>query len=160
MNAITPGNVGVGGTALGVTIGGGAISGAGSGALDSTGHVDAIAIGNGASAVHVHRRGNARRRQRCGRKRVRYTCNSVRRSPNGLAIMISAPLAGGRCGGGLIQIYPTSNSCSAVQAALIKQGKTLGALQKLPLVETGEGVRNILMPGAGGGCTVVSVRQN
>ena len=47
-----------------------------------------------------------------------------------------------------------------MQAALIKQGKTLGALQKLPLVETGEGVRNILMPGAGGGCTVVSVRQN
>ncbi|MBX9757310.1 MAG: hypothetical protein K2Y29_00930 [Beijerinckiaceae bacterium] len=81
-------------------------------------------------------------------------------APNGVAVMISAPLAGGRCGGGIVQIYPTSNACSAVQAGLIRNGKTLGALQKLPLVETGDGVRTILIPAAGGGCTVVSVRQN
>lgn len=79
-------------------------------------------------------------------------------TPNGLAILISAPLVAGRCGGGVIQIYPTSNSCSVVQAALIKRGKTLGSIEKLPLVETGDGVRNILMPTVGGGCTVVSVR--
>lgn len=80
-------------------------------------------------------------------------------TPNGLAVLLSAPLAGGRCAGGLIQVFPTSNSCSSVQAILIKAGKTLGALQKLPLVQTADGARTVLMPTAGGGCVVVSFRQ-
>jgi hypothetical protein len=44
-----------------------------------------------------------------------------------------------------------------VQASLIKEGRTLGALQALAIVETKGGVRDLLLPTAGGGCVIVAI---
>ena len=78
-------------------------------------------------------------------------------APNGAAVIIAAPIDGSRCEGETVQIYPTTNSCTAVQAALINNGRTLTTLRSLPLLQTKDGNRELLMPTAGGGCVVVSI---
>ena len=78
-------------------------------------------------------------------------------TPNGAAILFAAPLASGKCEGGTVQIYPFGQSCSALQASLIKEGHTIATLRALPVVETKNGYRDVLIPTAGGGCVLVSV---
>ena len=78
-------------------------------------------------------------------------------APNGAAIVLAAPLGTAKCEGETVQIYPTTSSCTAVQATLVKNGRTLTTLQSLPLLETKDGNRNLLMPTAGGGCVIVSI---
>ena len=78
-------------------------------------------------------------------------------APNAAAIIFAAPVGPSRCEGETVQVYPTAQACSIVQANLIKQGRTLATLQALPLVETKTGAREILLPSAGGGCVVVSI---
>lgn len=77
--------------------------------------------------------------------------------PNGAAILFAAPLAGGKCEGSTVQIYPFGQSCSALQASLIKEGRTIATLRALPVVETKLGYRDVLIPTAGGGCVLVSI---
>jgi hypothetical protein len=77
--------------------------------------------------------------------------------PNGAAILFAAPVGPGKCEGGTVQIYPFAQSCSALQASLIKEGRTIAMLRALPVVETKTGYRDVLIPTAGGGCVVVSV---
>ena len=79
-------------------------------------------------------------------------------TPNGAAVILAAPLGGGKCQGQSVQIYPTARSCTAVQASLIQIGKTIGTLENLPLLQLKDGSRNLLMPSAGGGCVVVTVQ--
>jgi hypothetical protein len=77
--------------------------------------------------------------------------------PNGAAVILAAPMNGPKCEGETIQIYPTTNSCTAVQASLIKNGRTLTSLNSLPLLQTKDGSRNLLIPTAGGGCVVIGI---
>jgi hypothetical protein len=78
-------------------------------------------------------------------------------APNAAAVILAAPLGPNRCQGQTVQVYPTAQPCSAVQAALIKEGHTLGMLQALPVVETKNGIRDVLLPSSGGGCVIVAV---
>jgi hypothetical protein len=78
-------------------------------------------------------------------------------APNAAAVLFAAPLGPGKCEGQTVQVYPTAQPCSAVQASLIKEGRTVATLQALPVVETKGGVRNLLLPTAGGGCVIVAV---
>ena len=77
--------------------------------------------------------------------------------PNGTAIIIAAPINSSQCEGESVQVYPTTSSCTAVQASLISNGRTLTSLETLPLIETKDGNRQVLMPTAGGGCVIISV---
>jgi hypothetical protein len=56
-----------------------------------------------------------------------------------------------------VQIYPIAQSCTALQASLIKEGRTVATLQALPVIETKSGSRDVLIPTAGGGCVVLAV---
>jgi len=78
-------------------------------------------------------------------------------TPNGAAILFAAPLGSGKCEGSTVQIYPFAQSCSALQASLIKEGHTIATLRALPVVETKNGYRDVLIPTAGSGCVLVSV---
>ena len=78
-------------------------------------------------------------------------------SPNAAAIVFAAPVGPRKCVGGTVQVYPFGQSCSALQASLIKKGRTIAMLRALPVVETKGGYRDILIPTAGGGCVLVSV---
>jgi hypothetical protein len=80
-----------------------------------------------------------------------------RSAPNALAVLFAAPLGPTRCQGQTVQIYPTSQNCGAVQAVLIKEGRTVGSLQALPLIEVKGGSRDVLIPSAGGGCVIVAI---
>ena len=79
-------------------------------------------------------------------------------APNGAAVIFAAPIGPTACEGGSVQIYPTAQPCSIVQAGLLKNGHTLASIQALPVVETGDGARSVLMPTAGSGCVIVTVR--
>jgi len=72
-------------------------------------------------------------------------------APNGAAVILAAPTGGHKCEGETVQIYPLAQSCSSIQASLIKEGRTVATLRALPVVETKAGVRNVLIPSAGGG---------
>lgn len=78
-------------------------------------------------------------------------------APNGAAVIIAAPLGPGRCEGAVVQVIPSARPCSAVQASLLQAGRTIAMLRGLAVVETRLGVRNLLMPTLGGGCTLVAV---
>jgi len=77
--------------------------------------------------------------------------------PNGAAILFAAQVGGGKCEGSTVQIYPFAQSCGALQASLIKEGRTIATLRALPVVETKNGYRDVLIPTTGGGCVLVSV---
>jgi hypothetical protein len=78
-------------------------------------------------------------------------------APNAAAVILSAPVGPGRCEGTVVQIIPSARSCSVIQASLLKTGRTIAMLQGLAVVQTELGVRNLLLPTAGGGCTLVAV---
>ncbi len=85
--------------------------------------------------------------------------------PNGAAVLVAAPLPGGRCGGTTVQIYATAQSCTSIQALLVQKkksgriGRTAAMLRDLPVVVTADGASNILMPTAGGGCAMIIVQN-
>lgn len=81
-------------------------------------------------------------------------------TPNGLAVLLAAPVGPARCEGQSVQVYPTSQDCLKVQANLLRGGRTVANLGALPVVQSANGRRDILMPTAGNGCVVVSVRLN
>lgn len=78
-------------------------------------------------------------------------------APNAAAVIVAAPDGAAKCHGAMVQIYPVARSCSAIQAELIKEGRTIAVLRALPVVETKAGTRDILIPTSGGGCAVVAV---
>ena len=49
-------------------------------------------------------------------------------APNAAAIIFAAPVGPSRCEGETVQVYPTAQACSIVQANLIKQTRVMGAL--------------------------------
>lgn len=80
-------------------------------------------------------------------------------APNGIAVIFAAPLSGDKCEGGTVQVIPTAQPCSTVQARLINVGRTIGMLQAMAVVEMRDGSREILVPGASGGCVIVTARH-
>jgi hypothetical protein len=78
-------------------------------------------------------------------------------APNAAAVIVAAPDGAAKCHGATVQIYPVARSCTAIQAELIKGGRTIAVLRALPVVETKAGTRNVLIPTSGGGCAVVAV---
>jgi hypothetical protein len=80
-------------------------------------------------------------------------------APNAAAVILAAPVGAGKCEGESVQVYPFAQSCTALQAALIKQGRTVATLRAMPVIQTNSGFEDILLPSAGGGCVVVSVGQ-
>jgi hypothetical protein len=78
-------------------------------------------------------------------------------APNGAAVILAAPVGPSKCEGLTVQIYPFAQTCSAIQATLVKDGHTIATLTSLPVVQTKNGFRDILLPTAGGGCVVVAV---
>ncbi len=78
-------------------------------------------------------------------------------APNAAAVILAAPVGPSRCEGTVVQIIPSARSCSVIQASLLKTGRTIAMLQGLAVVQTELGVRNLLLPTAGGGCTLVAV---
>jgi hypothetical protein len=78
-------------------------------------------------------------------------------TPSAAAVVLAAPLGPKKCEGMTVQIYPLASSCSATQALLIRDGRTIATLHDLPVVETKSGMREVLIPTAGGGCVVVAV---
>ena len=78
-------------------------------------------------------------------------------APNGAAVLLAAPLGPGRCEGAVVQIVPSARPCSVIQASLVRAGRTIAMLQGLAVVQTNLGIRDLLMPTVGGGCTLVAV---
>jgi hypothetical protein len=78
-------------------------------------------------------------------------------APSAAAVILAAPVAPDRCEGEVVQVIPSARSCSVVLASLVKAGKIIATLQGLAVVETNTGIRDLLMPTAGGGCTLVAV---
>ncbi|HEY3912314.1 MAG TPA: hypothetical protein VGM07_20870 [Stellaceae bacterium] len=78
-------------------------------------------------------------------------------APNGAAVMLAAPVGPRKCEGAVVQIVPSARACSVIQASLVKAGRTIAMLRGLAIVQTNLGVRDILMPTVGGGCTLVAV---
>ena len=85
---------------------------------------------------------------------LRYNNQTV---PRAVAILIAAPRPDHGCDGITVQIVPTARSCGAIQTALLNDGKVIANLTGLPLIENKGGMRHILLPTAGNGCTIVVV---
>jgi len=78
-------------------------------------------------------------------------------APNAAAVLVAAPIAKDRCEGAVVQVVPSARSCSVIQASLVKTGRTIAMLQGLAVVQSNTGVRDLLLPTAGDGCTLVAV---
>jgi hypothetical protein len=78
--------------------------------------------------------------------------------PKAAAVILAAPIGATKCQGQSVQIFPTTRACSAVQASMIKIGKTIATLESLPLLQLQDGSRSLLVPSPGGGCVVVTVQ--
>ena len=84
--------------------------------------------------------------------------NPSKIAPSAVAVIVAAPLNGSKCEGESVQIYPTAQPCGTVQASLIRSGHTVGALQSMPVIDTNDGARIILLPNGGTGCVLVRMR--
>jgi subtilisin family serine protease len=78
-------------------------------------------------------------------------------APAAAAVILAAPIGPDRCEGEVVQVIPSARSCTVIQASLVKTGRTIATLQGLAVVQTNTGVRDLLLPTAGGGCTLVAV---
>ncbi|MBV8107542.1 MAG: hypothetical protein JO223_23555, partial [Hyphomicrobiales bacterium] len=78
-------------------------------------------------------------------------------APHAAAILVAAPTQGQSCDTSTVQIFPTARPCNAVLADLLKDGKVIADLGGMPVSQTPNGARQLLMPTAGNGCVMVVV---
>jgi hypothetical protein len=78
-------------------------------------------------------------------------------APRAAAILLAAPTQGQSCDTSTVQIFPTARPCNAVLADLLKDGKVIADLAGMPVSQTPNGARQLLMPTAGNGCVMVVV---
>jgi hypothetical protein len=78
--------------------------------------------------------------------------NSV---PNGLSGVFSVPTAEGNCDAAAVQIIPTVDPCSSMQAQILVKGRTLGNLAGVPLLQNAANAQVMLLPGANNSCVLV-----
>jgi hypothetical protein len=78
-------------------------------------------------------------------------------APRAAAILLAAPTQGQSCDTSTVQIFPTARPCNAVLADLLKDGKVIADLAGMPVSQTPNGARQLLMPTAGNGCVMIVV---
>jgi hypothetical protein len=78
-------------------------------------------------------------------------------SPRAVAILLAAPTQAQSCDTSTVQIFPTARPCNVVLADLLKEGKVIADLDGMPVSQSPNGARQILMPTAGNGCVMIVV---
>jgi hypothetical protein len=78
-------------------------------------------------------------------------------APHAAAVLLAAPTQGQSCDTSTVQIFPTARPCNAVLADLLKDGKVIADLAGMPVSQTPNGARQLLMPTAGNGCVMIVV---
>jgi hypothetical protein len=78
-------------------------------------------------------------------------------APHAAAVLLAAPTQGQSCDTSTVQIFPTARPCNAVLADLLKTGKVIADLAGMPVSQTPNGARQLLMPTAGNGCVMIVV---
>ena len=75
----------------------------------------------------------------------------------GLSGVFSTPTVEGKCDAAAIQIIPTSDPCSKVQTQILEEGKSLGNLAGVPLLQNAANAQVLLMPAPNNGCVLVAL---
>jgi hypothetical protein len=78
-------------------------------------------------------------------------------APHAATVLLAAPTQGQSCDTSTVQIFPTARPCNAVLADLLKTGKVIADLAGMPVSQTPNGARQLLMPTAGNGCVMIVV---
>ncbi len=78
-------------------------------------------------------------------------------APRAAAILLAAPTPAQNCDSSTVQIFPTARPCNIVEADLLKEGKVIADLGGLPVTQSPNGARQILLPTAGNGCVMIVV---
>jgi len=78
-------------------------------------------------------------------------------APHAAVVLLAAPTQAQSCDTSTVQIFPTARPCNAVLADLLKDGKVIADLAGMPVSQTPNGARQLLMPTAGNGCVMVVV---
>ena len=77
---------------------------------------------------------------------------------NAISGVFSTPTAEGKCDAAAVQVVPTMDSCSKLQSQILVQGKVLGNLAGVPILENAVKAQVMLLPGANNSCVVVALR--
>ena len=78
-------------------------------------------------------------------------------APRAAAILVAAPTATQNCDTSTVQVFPTARPCNVVEADLLKDGKVIADLAGVPVTQSPNGARQILLPTAGNGCVMIVV---
>lgn len=78
-------------------------------------------------------------------------------APRAAAVVGAVPTRNGKCDALGVQVVPSARSCGTLQASLLGKGKAVANLTGLPLIESPNGQRFLLLPSAGNGCVIVAV---
>ncbi len=76
---------------------------------------------------------------------------------NGISGVFSAPTSNGKCDAAAVQIIPTQDACSKIQAQVMEKGKLLGDLAGIPILQNAANAQVMLIPAAANGCVVVAL---
>ncbi len=76
---------------------------------------------------------------------------------NGISGVFSAPTKDGKCDAAALQIIPTQDACSKIQAQVMEKGKLLGDLAGIPILQNAANAQVMLIPAAANGCVVVAL---
>jgi hypothetical protein len=76
---------------------------------------------------------------------------------NGISGVFSSPTANGKCDAAALQIIPTQDACSKIQAQVLEKGKLLGDLAGIPILQNAANAQVMLIPAAANSCVVVAL---
>jgi hypothetical protein len=76
---------------------------------------------------------------------------------NGISGVFSSPTANGKCDAAAVQIIPTQDACSKIQAQVLEKGKLLGDLAGIPILQNAANAQVMLIPAASNSCVVVAL---
>jgi len=76
---------------------------------------------------------------------------------NGLSGVFSVPTSEGKCDAAAVQIIPTTEPCTSVQAQILQKGRTLGNLAGVPLLQNAANAQVMLLPAANNSCVLVAL---
>ena len=76
---------------------------------------------------------------------------------NGISGVFSAPTTDGKCDAAAVQIIPTQDACSKIQAQVMEKGKLLGDLAGIPILQNSANAQVMLIPAAANGCVIVAL---
>lgn len=77
--------------------------------------------------------------------------------PNALAGVFSVPTTEGKCDAAALQVIPTTDPCTTVQAQIMIKGRALGTLAGVPLLQNAANAQVMLLPGANNSCVLVAL---